>query len=149
MKKMDGMKQSIPAMGEGPSENLEGAKGAMGKAAGNLGGMRSSSAVGNEGEALQKLGKAREGLEGLKQNLSKGMGGRIPLLMFIPGSGGPGGQFGHEGELGVDRGDVNIPGKEQYKVPAEYREEILKAMKDPSPKKYKELIKDYYERLIE
>lgn len=150
MEKLEALKGDVPSMSDDPMNDLDGAKKAMGKAEGDLKGMKPSSAASNEGDALNKLGKAKKGLEGLKEGMMKGMkGGGIPMPMFMPGGGMPGRQPGADGSMGINRDDVEIPGKEQYKVPEEYREDILKAMKDAAPEKYKDLIKDYYERLIE
>ncbi len=44
--------------------------------------------------------------------------------------------------------EVKIPDEDKYNVPGQYREEILKAMQEESPEQYKNLNKDYYERLV-
>jgi Domain of unknown function (DUF4175) len=44
--------------------------------------------------------------------------------------------------------DVEIPGADQYSVPEHYRREILEAIKEKGPSRYRELNNDYYERLI-
>ncbi|MCB9542567.1 MAG: DUF4175 family protein [Myxococcales bacterium] len=43
---------------------------------------------------------------------------------------------------------VRIPGAEEYEAPAEFREELLDAMKQKPPEEYREQVKRYYESLI-
>jgi hypothetical protein len=43
---------------------------------------------------------------------------------------------------------VRIPGADEYKAPAEFREEILEAMKKQAPDGFGEQVKRYYEELI-
>ena len=44
---------------------------------------------------------------------------------------------------------VRIPGAEEYEAPAEFREELLDAMKQKPPEQYREQVKRYYESLIQ
>ncbi len=37
---------------------------------------------------------------------------------------------------------------EQYKAPAEFREDILKAAKQGTPEAYKEAVRQYYEEIV-
>lgn len=43
---------------------------------------------------------------------------------------------------------VTLPGEDQYKVPGQFREEILKAMKNKYPKQYERMIGEYYKELV-
>ncbi len=43
---------------------------------------------------------------------------------------------------------VRIPGAEEYKAPAELREELLEAMKKGGPSSYDKMLKRYYEELV-
>ena len=51
---------------------------------------------------------------------------------------------------GVGRDDepIKIPGRDDYKPPEEFREDILEAMKKRAPEGYDEMVKRYYEELI-
>ncbi|HVV87465.1 MAG TPA: hypothetical protein VHE35_30695, partial [Kofleriaceae bacterium] len=51
---------------------------------------------------------------------------------------------------GTANGDqpVRIPGADQYKAPARFREELLEAMKKKAPAGYDEQVKRYYEELV-
>lgn len=43
---------------------------------------------------------------------------------------------------------VNLPTEDQYKVPGQFREEILEAMKNQYPKQYERLVGEYYKELV-
>ena len=43
---------------------------------------------------------------------------------------------------------VEIPDAESSRAPAEFRKELLDAMKQAPPEKYKERVKQYYEELV-
>jgi hypothetical protein len=75
------------------------------------------------------------------------------------GSGGQGipmpwGEPQGEGEEEGDNPDsirherVEIPDAESSRAPAEFRKELLDAMKQAPPEKYKERVKQYYEELV-
>jgi hypothetical protein len=48
----------------------------------------------------------------------------------------------------VLRGEVDIPAPDEYEVPPEFREDILEAMRDDLPKRYRQAIERYYEMLV-
>lgn len=81
-------------------------------------------------EALDKLGQALEELD-QKMSQSQKQGGGSETV-------GP----------NDPRRKVAIPEAEDYKVPKEFREEILRAMKERAPERYKEQIERYYEELV-
>jgi hypothetical protein len=54
-----------------------------------------------------------------------------------------------EGQFGASTEKVEIPSEEAYKVPKEFRQDILDALKEGLPEKYKDLNKDYYQRLVD
>ena len=46
--------------------------------------------------------------------------------------------------------DVEIPDAEDYRVPKEFREEVLDAMREGAPPRgYEEQVREYYRRLVE
>jgi len=57
--------------------------------------------------------------------------------------------LGEDGDSGFSMEEVKIPTAEAYKVPKEFRQDILDAMKQGLPQKYQELNKDYYRKLVE
>ena len=44
---------------------------------------------------------------------------------------------------------VGFSSEDQYKVPSEFREEILDAMKKQTPKNYEQLVNEYYRELVQ
>jgi hypothetical protein len=64
-------------------------------------------------------------------------------------SGGRGDEDGYQKPGIFYPGKVEIPGREDYRVPEQYREDILRAMRHKSPEQYRQLIHDYYRKLVE
>ena len=58
------------------------------------------------------------------------------------------GMQGNGGSRQIRKGKVAIPSADQYKTPAELREDILEAMKKPAPESYKEQNSQYYKELV-
>jgi hypothetical protein len=66
-------------------------------------------------------------------------------------------QLGTGGRRDLRRGDavrmqkekVLLPSDDQYKVPSEFREDILDAMKKQAPKNYEQLVNEYYRELVQ
>ncbi len=52
------------------------------------------------------------------------------------------------GSSRMKREQVHLPSEDQYKVPSEFREDILKAMKKQTPKNYERLVNEYYKELV-
>jgi len=82
-------------------------------------------------EALEAQTEALEALERLRQDLRRG-NEPAPL----------------ESRPVVLRGEVDIPDPGDYEVPAEFREDILEAMRGDLPSNYREAIERYYETLV-
>ena len=53
------------------------------------------------------------------------------------------------GMYGFKAARVKLPGKDDYKPPKEFRQEIMDALKEKYPQKYEKLIKEYFRRLTE
>jgi len=49
---------------------------------------------------------------------------------------------------GAEREPVDVPGAEAFRVPREWREQILEAMKEGAPQGYREMVRRYYRELI-
>jgi hypothetical protein len=115
----------------------------MRRASSNLVGKEISKAISNQEDALEALKQAKEEAKGLLdkyQQSARGNGLPVPLVLGRE-------QF-QEGDQGVDTGHVNIPPSEESKTGKEFKEGLLKALKDGSPDGYGELNKKYYERII-
>jgi hypothetical protein len=52
------------------------------------------------------------------------------------------------GSVRMQKEKVNLPSEDQYKVPGEFREEILRAMKKQAPRDYKRMVMEYYKELV-
>ncbi|MCY3824287.1 MAG: DUF4175 family protein [Nitrospinae bacterium] len=141
---------------------------AMKRATAHLGERSSSRAVPPEEEAIRKLAQGQNSMQQAMQQMAQrgslGMGTPRGFGALGPGRGGnrpwwsrnpnfpqPQGsnQRGREedGNLGTQFSEVLIPDREQYKVPAKYREEIMEAMKDGLPSGMRGEIEDYFDRL--
>ncbi|RME56833.1 MAG: DUF4175 family protein [Deltaproteobacteria bacterium] len=114
----------------------------MARATGNLQRPDVKGAIRDEREAISRLGQARASLEQLKDQMS-GAGNDAPLgwgRRSPPGA--------PPGWWGMDDHKVEIPSEEQYRVPKNFREDILEAMKRDAPERYRRLIEEYYENLV-
>ncbi|NOZ85587.1 MAG: DUF4175 family protein [Deltaproteobacteria bacterium] len=122
----------LPGIGEEPLAQLSQARYEMSSAQRELAKLGLKDARDSVERVVDRLARARTALQNLRQSMQMGVarsGGRVR-----PGSG----RFEK----------VNIPRPEDYRVPKEFREDLLEAMKRPAPKEYKEMIKKYYEELV-
>jgi hypothetical protein len=148
----------LPLMPFLPTEmgkNLQEAVPFMGQAQGELEGRRSQPAVPPEQQALERLRSAQNSLQQALQQMAQrgqmmGMSlpmlqqaGRIPNFMMQPGSNQPTG-----GVAGASVRNFQLPDKEAYKVPPMFREDIMEALKEGYPERYKELIEQYYRNIV-
>lgn len=53
------------------------------------------------------------------------------------------------GAVRIQKEKVLLPSDDQYKVPSEFREDILDAMKKQTPKNYEQLVNEYYRELVQ
>jgi len=143
-KQLDELAEQVPIIGEGTREVLDEATEGMGQSGQGLGTGDAPGAMGGHQKAMDALGRLKDQLEQMSKG-GNGSGGGVPLPF------GPG-QSGGEGEEGQDNFDpqrkVEIPKPEQYKVPAEFREDILKAAKQSSAEAYKDAVRRYYEEIV-
>jgi hypothetical protein len=131
-RRIEEMGEQVPFVGEQGKKSLEEAQEEMGQAEGKLGRGKPSEAVQREQRAAQALGK-------LKAELQKAMK--------------PQGGTGGTGDEGRERPQasqepVKIPGREEHRSPKEFREDLLKAMKQGTPPAYRDLVRKYYEELV-
>jgi len=82
-------------------------------------------------DALEAQTGALEILARLREDLKRG-GDLVPL----------------EPQPVAFKAEVDIPEPEDYQVPAEFRKDILDAMRDEAPSDYREAIRKYYETLV-
>lgn len=137
------LSQQNPFMDENADNQLDLASKSMEGAGKNLEKQDMQGALNDERESLYRLAEAKKGMEMAKERIAQGMmGGGMPMPMPFRGQGA-------EGQFGASTEKVEIPSEEAYKVPKEFREDILNALKEGLPEKYKDLNKDYYQRLVD
>ncbi|MFN3467663.1 MAG: DUF4175 family protein, partial [Candidatus Brocadiales bacterium] len=143
---LEKLSQGNPAMGGESTEHLKEAEGHMGKAARRLSEKDTAQSLTEEREALHELAQAREELGKSMERLAKGMMSRgLPMPQYVMRRR----DLWEDGDRGLSLEEVKIPTAEAYKVPKEFRQDILDAMKQGLPQKYQELNKDYYRKLVE
>jgi hypothetical protein len=129
----------------------------MGQAHGELGRHQSQQAIPPEQQALDHLRQAQNGLQQALQQMAQrgqmmGMSlpmlqqaGRFPLPNNLPQP-QPDQQQG--GVAGANVRNFQLPDKEAYKAPRMFREDIMEALKEGYPERYKELIEHYYRSIV-
>jgi hypothetical protein len=94
-------------------------------------------------EALDQLRQFQDQMKQQQQQQGgKGKGMPMPFAQR-PQPGGRGGD-GRDSS----REKVEIPDEDQFQAPKEFRKDLLEAMKQGAPDKYKEQVKRYYEELV-
>lgn len=162
--KLDSLFQLFPALDPQILKNIEAAGGAMEKAQERLGGFDAKGAVPPEREALERLSQSQQQMQNSMQQLAqRGQLGHVPVSrLFRMGRFLPSGelvplpgmpqfpQFDVEGGMtGLDLERFRLPGKEDYKAPRTFREEILESLKQGVPPQLREQIESYFKNLSE
>lgn len=139
--RMDQLGEEVPLFGGEPRQNLESARGEMGRAVGQMQAGKLPGAAASKRRAADELGKLRQSLQQASQ---KGQGG---LPMPLGGGGqGKGQDRGMAG--GFESRDVEIPQSDRNRAAPRYRQELLEAAKQKAPEQYEEAVRRYYEELI-
>jgi hypothetical protein len=141
--KLGQLMQRAPVFPQGAQALLGEGRGHMGQAAGELSQRNAPRGHGEQQAALDALGRFKQGLE----KMARRGGGR--------GGGGftfPFGEQGGDGREG-DGGDptpekVDIPGAEAHRAPEAFRKDLLEAMKQGAPERYRGEVQRYYEELV-
>ncbi len=162
--KLESLFQLFPALDSEIARNIKEAGGSMGNAAGRLGELDSKGAVPPERRALEQLSQSQQQMQNAMQQLAQRgqlgrmavsrlfrMGRMLPSGELVPLPGMPQfPEFDVEGGLtGLDTEKFRLPGKEDYKAPRSFREEILEALKQGVPRRLKEQIESYFKNLTE
>ncbi len=135
--RMDEMAQMAPVFGDDASDQMNQIARRMGEASQRLESKDPNRGYNEEKAALEELQKFQQQM---REAQSKGKGSRgLPLPMYAGNRNGDLGQStSHE--------PVPIPGPDQ--APKEFRKDLLDAMKQGAPEKYKDQVKRYYEELV-
>ncbi len=113
----------------------------------NLGKHHVQRSIEAENRALRELGEAREMLQEIKESnrqMSQRSARSTPLKFGTGRARDP----RRGGSARMQKEKVNLPSEDQYRVPSEFRDEILKAMKKNTPKSYERLVMEYYKELV-
>lgn len=146
---MEEFRKQFPFMNAEQERKIGEAGQAMGDAGGKLKRHDPNGALSPQALALRKLSELGEELQGLKERMMQGASMPIPIPYGGGSESGMSEEHGYQTPGVFHPGKVEIPGRESYKVPEKFREDILKAMQNRAPKLYEMLNKDYYRKLIE
>ena len=103
--------------------------------------------ISSENQALRQLSETREMLDQLKEASQRPSRSQQQKTLRLGRGQAPDNRRGGRSTR-MQQEKVNLPTEDQYKVPGQFREEILKAMKNQYPKQYERLIGEYYKDLV-
>ena len=140
--KLSQLMQKAPIFPQSTPGLLGETRGHMGQAAGELSQRNAQRGHGEQQAALDAMDRLKQGLEQMAKKGGKGPGG-------FPFPFGEAGAQGQEGENGDPRQEkVEIPGAEAHRVPEEFRKDLMEAMKQGAPERYRGEVQRYYEELV-
>jgi len=162
--KLDSLFQLFPNLDPKILQGIKEAGNSMGSASDRLGQLDSPGAVPPERSALERLSQSQQQMQSAMQQMAqRGQLGNMPVTrLFRQGRFMPGGmlmplpgmpqfpQFDVEGGVtGLETERFRLPGKEDYKAPRNFREEILESLKQGVPPGMKDQIERYFRNLSE
>ena len=162
--KLESLFQLFPSLDPKIVQNIGEAGASMGNATDRLGRLDSRGAVPPERDALDRLSQSQQQMQSAMQQMAqRGQLGNMPVARFFRGGrflpygmmtplpGMP--QFPEfeveGGFTGLDTEKFRLPGKEDYKAPRNFREEILESLKQGVPPQMKDQIERYFKNLSE
>jgi hypothetical protein len=142
--KLQELAQKAPIFPPSADGQLGESRSHMNEAARQLDGRNPQRGHGEQELAMDALSRFRKGLEEAAKQQGQG------------GGGGPGFPFPFAESGGEQQGDgsdpsrekVKIPGAEAHRVPEEFRKDLLEAMKQGAPERYRSEVQRYYEELV-
>ena len=162
--KLESLFQLFPSLDPKIVQNIGEAGKSMNNANERLGRLDSQGAVPPERDALDRLSQSQQQMQSAMQQMAqRGQLGNMPVTrLFRQGRFMPGGmltplpgmpQFPEfdvdSGFTGLDTEKFRLPGKEEYKAPRNFREEILDSLKQGVPPQLKDQIERYFKNLSE
>lgn len=145
--RVGGLQQRLSELAERAPVFPPTAQGSLGEARGHMGQASMALEIGNAQRGRAEQSAALEGLDRFARGLEQ---------MAMGGSGHGGGfplPFGAEG-MGEESGEGEEPSKEKveipesWRAPAEFRKDLLDAMRQGTPERYEGEVKRYYEELV-
>jgi len=144
-RKLSELSQQAPVFPPTAQGELGEARGHMGQATDQLGMSKNPQRGHGEQElALDALSRFQKGLEEAAKKGGQGGGQGFPFP--FADSSGEGSNEGDGRE--ASREKVKIPGAEAHRVPEEFRRDLLEAMKQGVPERYRGDVQRYYEELV-
>jgi hypothetical protein len=147
-KQFSEMNQRNPLLPPSLEQNMQMAGKNLKRAESRLKGNQVKRSIESENKALKQIQEAQSMLSGMKKSGSQmsQKGKQQNQLQLGTGSrrdSRPG------GAVRMQKEKVLLPSDDQYKVPNEFREDILDAMKKLTPKNYEQLVNEYYRELVQ
>lgn len=157
--RLDQMSQFVPFLSPEMRQQLGEAADFMGEAQGELSQQRARQAIPPEEEALRRLSQGQQAMQqAMQQMAQRGQMGQMPVPMVLRRPGDPYAMNPQpfpdrsprdQGRMGISTRDFRIPGKEEFKAPKQFREEIMEALKRGAPAEFKGQIEQYFRNLTE
>ncbi len=138
--------QKAPVFPPGSSEMLGGSQGHMRRAQGELAQKNPQRGHGEQRQALDELARLERGLDEMGKRSGQRGGGASGGGFPFPMGEEPGGREGDGADPSQEK--VEIPGAEAYRVPDDFRKDLLDTMKQGAPEAYKGEVERYYEELV-
>jgi DNA-binding transcriptional MerR regulator len=142
--KLAQLMQQAPVFPQSTPGLLGESRGHMGQAAGELSQKNAQRGHGEQQAALDALGRLQQGLQQMAQR--GGAGRESGGFPFPFGEQGQQGQEGEAGDPSIEK--VDIPGAEAHRVPEAFRRDLMEAMKQGAPARYRGEVQRYYEELV-
>jgi hypothetical protein len=135
--------RKAPVFPPSAQQQLSESRSHMGEAAAELAARNPQRGHGQQELALDALDRFKKGLEEAAKHGGGASGGQGFPFPFAES----GGEESGEG-MEASREKVKIPGAEAHRVPEEFRKDLLDAMKQGAPERYRSEVQRYYEELV-
>ncbi|MEQ1503396.1 MAG: DUF4175 family protein [Myxococcota bacterium] len=138
------LEQEFPVRPQGMQEALDDASGRMEQASDDLKDGQPMQAEGSQGVAAQRVRDAIESIEQAQQQAQQ-------MQQEMQGQGGEQPQKPDDQKNGSSmdrRVDLEIPGREEFRTPEEYRRALLEGMEGEVPEEYRTMKQRYFEELV-
>ena len=147
-KQFEEMNQRNPMLPPTLSQNMQMAGKNLKKAESRLNQNQVQRSIESENKAMKSIQKTQKMLKDMKNSGSQMSRQGKPQNRLRLGTGNRRAS-GRGGAIRMQKEKVLLPSEDQYKVPREFREEILDAMKKETPKNYEQLVNEYYRELVQ
>jgi hypothetical protein len=144
---MEQLNQKAPIFSPKMKGQMQGAGQEMGSAQQSMGERDPNGAASHAGEAASKLEQVAQGMKDARKGSGGGGGGGL-MLPAPDGEGDPDSQDGPPGREQREHEAVEIPGAPSQSGAEQYRKELMDAMKQGAPARYKDQVKKYYEEIV-